>query len=240
MSSAHRIGSLVLTACLVVVAPGCTDVGVTPDDAISEDTLLAFDDVAVDPGLEALANDCVDGDGVACDDLWGLTEVGSDYERLAASCGNRVEIVGDPPQSGDCANVLPTTGGTFTSSPTTSETTNGSPGTEPDLSSTPPPTSFLTDGPEPTLGSPSEGSWIVILFSISDEDGGQRTAFTQARLLSDRVGIATGVFPSSDFPELNPGFWVVYTAPFDSADDAIAACEKLRALVPDCYHRQVG
>ncbi len=41
------------------------------------------------PELDALYDACGAGDGVACDDLYVRSEVGSEYERYARTCGDR-------------------------------------------------------------------------------------------------------------------------------------------------------
>jgi len=42
-----------------------------------------------DAALDALYDQCALGSGQACDDLFGLSPVGSDYESFAVTCGNR-------------------------------------------------------------------------------------------------------------------------------------------------------
>jgi len=42
-----------------------------------------------DAALDALYDQCALGSGQACDDLFGLSPVGSEYESFAVTCGNR-------------------------------------------------------------------------------------------------------------------------------------------------------
>ncbi len=42
-----------------------------------------------DPTLDALYDQCALGSGQACDDLFSLSPVGSEYESFAVTCGNR-------------------------------------------------------------------------------------------------------------------------------------------------------
>ena len=44
---------------------------------------------ATTPTLDALYDQCALGSGQACDDLFGLSPVGSEYETFAVTCGNR-------------------------------------------------------------------------------------------------------------------------------------------------------
>ncbi len=44
-----------------------------------------------DPALNALAQDCFDGDMSACDDLFFQAPVDSDYERYGNTCGGRID-----------------------------------------------------------------------------------------------------------------------------------------------------
>ena len=61
----------------------------TPDIVAFEDRLW-FD--AESPGLPDVVEDCESGDLVSCDFLYFRSEVGSTYEALGNSCGNRVAI----------------------------------------------------------------------------------------------------------------------------------------------------
>lgn len=50
---------------------------------------LAGDDDACLQVLETLAQDCSDGDGPSCDDLYEISPIGSAYEDFGATCGAR-------------------------------------------------------------------------------------------------------------------------------------------------------
>ncbi len=53
--------------------------------------------------LDALWDDCFAGNGAACDDLYNLSEYGSDYERFGATCGERYSVAAAPPS---CATAI--------------------------------------------------------------------------------------------------------------------------------------
>ncbi|MEM9609283.1 MAG: hypothetical protein AAGA99_17800 [Actinomycetota bacterium] len=48
-------------------------------------------DYGDDPGLDALWDACEGGDGVACDDLYFTSPIGSVYEEFGSTCGGRFE-----------------------------------------------------------------------------------------------------------------------------------------------------
>jgi len=48
-----------------------------------------FADLGDDPQLDALAEECFDGDPSSCDDLYRDSDVGSDYEEYGGTCGGR-------------------------------------------------------------------------------------------------------------------------------------------------------
>ncbi|MBA2496117.1 MAG: septum formation family protein [Acidimicrobiia bacterium] len=54
-----------------------------------------------DPELEALAQECLDGSGTACDDLYVQTELGSVEEEYGATCGGRFDS-----SPGSCATAI--------------------------------------------------------------------------------------------------------------------------------------
>ena len=51
---------------------------------------LAYGD---DVELDALWDECEAGDGTACDQLWELAPVGSEYERFGVTCGERENVL---------------------------------------------------------------------------------------------------------------------------------------------------
>ena len=60
-------------------------------DETSASGLLPGDTYGDNETLDALWDDCEDGDGEACLDLYLQSEVGSEYEEFGASCGGRDE-----------------------------------------------------------------------------------------------------------------------------------------------------
>jgi hypothetical protein len=56
-----------------------------------EDFLLENGDGGDEPDLDALIEACEGGDMASCDDLWLNTPVGSEEERIGATCGGRSE-----------------------------------------------------------------------------------------------------------------------------------------------------
>lgn len=48
------------------------------------------DDSACLQILDALTQDCSDGSGLACDALYEVSPIGSDYEAYGATCGGRL------------------------------------------------------------------------------------------------------------------------------------------------------
>ncbi len=79
-----------------------------------------------------------------------------------------------------------------------------------------------------------ETAWTAILSSVRSE--------SDARAASDRVaasGEPSGVLFSSDFPDLRPGFWVVYSGSFGDRGAAIAQATRLRPQFPGAYARRL-
>lgn len=63
---------------------------------------LAFADgpftLGDDPQLDRLWQECADGSGAACDELFAESPIGSDYEQFGVTCGDRNEVL-------DCAEL---------------------------------------------------------------------------------------------------------------------------------------
>src|SRR5690606_30899293 len=81
------------------------DIGMPGDDVeAGPATPPPLDDPQIDddPTLETYAQGCYDGDMVACDDLYWSTDIGSELEEYAMSCGGRL----DPYYGGDCEDTL--------------------------------------------------------------------------------------------------------------------------------------
>lgn len=97
------------------------------------------------------------------------------------------------------------------------------------------PTSTTTFAP-PTRPLPFD-SWTAVLASLPV---GENTA-DQAQTVAEKLGVSgAGVLLSDDYPSLEPGFWVVYAAPYAFSWEAAAACERLVEVAPDCYARYLG
>ncbi len=45
---------------------------------------------------------------------------------------------------------------------------------------------------------------------------------------------------SSDFPDLRPGYYVVFSGQYDGRDAAVAQATKLRGQFPGAYARQIS
>lgn len=100
-----------------------------------------------------------------------------------------------------------------------------------------------TDSVPATTGKDAAGSsdwpigvtaWTAILASTRSE--------SDARSAKGRVsagGDPAGVLFSSDFSDLRPGYWVVFSGRFGSRDTAIAQAAKLRPDFPSAYARRI-
>lgn len=51
-----------------------------------------IEDDPFDPALDALWDECDEGDGEACDELFELSPVGGTYEWFGATCGGRADF----------------------------------------------------------------------------------------------------------------------------------------------------
>lgn len=114
---------------------------------------------------------------------------------------------------------VPTTAPTTTFAPTTTESIPTTTDEEADGSS---------DWP---LGATA---WTAILASTRSE--------RDARSAKGRVaagGDPAGVLFSSDFSDLRPGYWVVFSGRYGSRDTAIAQAVKLRPEFPTAYARRI-
>ncbi len=88
-------GALLALAVLAVIAVGGFRMGSTEfAGAITAPSTSPPADWAVigdDEGLDAYAERCHDGALAACDELYTLSEPGSDYEYYGLTCGGRVQ-----------------------------------------------------------------------------------------------------------------------------------------------------
>lgn len=237
---------VVVAACLA--AAGCSTQSL--DSPGAQGTVSTQPGDTADPAIQALADACVGGSGDACDQLWSAASVGSEFEQLGASCGGRL-APSEYPVFGNCAEVLrgaPAPETTAASGEEPPPPTAGEPAPLPPISIdvTVVTVTPLTPGTilvrPADLVTPAEGSWIVIVASL--EVGGVNTvarAASEAASLREKVDVGSEFFLSSDAESLNPGFWVVYSGPFDTADDARSSCKTMLAdrIVNDCYARLV-
>ena len=132
----------------------------------------------------------------------------------------------------------PTTGfdtvtgpGTVTAPPATVPTVPGTTTAEPRPAPVP--------KPDPGDGAsdwpPGVTAWTAILSSVRSE--------ADARAAKSRVargGESAGVLFSSDFPDLRPGYWVVFSGRFPDRGDAIARATSLRGDFPGAYARRLS
>jgi len=79
---------LVIAIVVAVVAMGAIVVAVLLANRLPEPTPVPGDDSA----LPSLAQRCFDGDMGACDELFRLSPVGSEYESYGNTCGGRVPV----------------------------------------------------------------------------------------------------------------------------------------------------
>ncbi len=134
--------------------------------------------------------------------------------------------------------TLPTTGFDTvtgpTSVPATAPTTSKVPATTtaPTTTKAPPATTEKADGTSDwPIGTTA---WTAILASTRNE-ADARSA--KGRVSSD--GDPAGVLYSSDFSDLRPGYWVVFSGTYDSRNTAIAQAVKLRPEFPTAYARRI-
>lgn len=101
---------------------------------------------------------------------------------------------------------------------------------------TPAPTPDDTADPAGEVGTWPEGeeAWTVIVLSTSDEAGARAKAEELAA-----AGTSVGVLNSSDYGSLRPGFWVVFSGQYETAEEAQAAAGSLGAAAPGAYARFV-
>lgn len=180
--------------------------------------------------LEALAETCIAGVLQACDELWNVSPVGSQFELIGATCGNRLDVA-DGSTFGNCVETVDRL-------PDVPDASPGSP--VPDAPSSIAPRTFE---PSELLIDPAPGAWIVISASLSiDAEGSADRALAEADRLRTQHDLKAAVFPSNRFASLNPGFWVIYVDSFGGPEAASARCAELleQGKLDDCYHRMVS
>ena len=157
-----------------------------------------------------------------------------------------------PPETGPTTGPLPpdTSLGTVTL-PTTDPT--ASTGFDTVTAVTVPPTAPATTSEQPTteqqpttaddpVTEPSGDSdwpagriaWTAILSSVRSESDARAA---KARLSSS--GQPAGVLLSSDYTDLRPGYWVLFSGTYDDRSAAIAQATQLRPQFPGAYARRI-
>lgn len=68
--------------------------GAGNNEASSPDTRVAPGDYGSNPELDALWDECAQGTLASCDELYSVSDTGSEYERFGATCGDRAEAPG--------------------------------------------------------------------------------------------------------------------------------------------------
>lgn len=81
--------------------------------------------------------------------------------------------------------------------------------------------------------------WTAILMSVDYYTEDPYTAFDRAYEVLG-LGLPADVLVSDDFPSLRPGYVVVYSGRFATAEEAAAWCTEIIPIVGSCYHRNVG
>ena len=181
---------------------------------------------------------------VANDD--DATSAGSSTAPVLTAPTDTMPVVPLPPETGPSTGPLPpdttftsptdTSGGLDTggfdtggfdtvtgpadTAPTTEETTT---------QSTPPTGSSAGDWPA------GETAWTAILSSLGIE-----SAATAAKSKLESQGEPAGVLFSSDFPDLRPGYWVVFSGTYSTKQPAVNQATKLRGEVPGAYAREIS
>lgn len=113
---------------------------------------------------------------------------------------------------------------TVTGPTDTVPTTEATPTTE----STPPGGSSTGDWPA------GETAWTAILSSLGSE-----SAANAAKSKLESQGEQAGVLFSSDFPDLRPGYWVVFSGTYSTKQPAVSQATKLRGQFPGAYAREI-
>ena len=155
-------------------------------------------------------------------------------------------VVPLPPETGPTTGSLPpdttftaptdTTGTAIDTGTSGFDTVTGpSPTTPGDTTTSSAPTT--TDTPPTGASDWPAGTtaWTAILSSLGTESAAQA-----AKTKLEGEGEQAGVLFSSDFPDLRPGYYVVFSGQYDGRSAAVAQATKLRAQFPGAYARQIS
>lgn len=203
--------------------------------------LLAGAMVVLGLGAGALAYAMVNDDGTAAAASTAPTPT-------MTAPTDTMPLVPLPPETGPTTGPLPPdttfTAPTDTTGATTPDTggfdtvtgpSPTTPTTSPDT-----PTTDVTPV-EPTDPSSSgdwpagETAWTAILSSLGNE-----SAALAAKSKVAGQGEPAGVLFSSDFPDLRPGYWVVFSGSYASRGPAVDQATKLRSQFPGAYAREIS
>lgn len=88
--------------------------------------------------------------------------------------------------------------------------------------------------------SDTDMGWVGIIQSLPVDDYSQAEAEGIAQQHAEAWGGNFEVLLSSAWSSLNPGYWAIYSGPFDSRESASARCASLQAEGASCYPRYVG
>jgi sporulation related protein len=119
------------------------------------------------------------------------------------------------------------------------DTVTGPPPSTPTTPTTPT-VSTSTVPPAPTPGGGASdwprgtSAWTAVLSSVRSESDARAA---KARLRA--AGEPAGVLDSSDFPDLRPGYWVVFSGRYQDRARAIAQATALRDRFPGAYARRI-
>lgn len=90
----------------------------------------------------------------------------------------------------------------------------------------------------PPYAAALDGTFVAVLVSAESEVAAER-ARTR---LENELGRPFGVLLSDDFASLNPGYWVVYAGPYETARETQTVCwwELNRRSGAECYGRELS
>ena len=120
------------------------------------------------------------------------------------------------------------------------------------LPTAPEPTTSARTAPRPTPPPPAaasrntltvwpldEDGWTIVIQSLP-QDRGAEAAREKAREALGKGLPRVGVVDSGRFSSLQPGYFVVFTGIYDSAEEAASALQRAKAAYPLAYTREVA